>query len=311
MTIWTVVLVKWVEGAGCERLLQGFISCICSQLMLLLSVKRSSGTQTGALGALVISGHLKEAWGTLPGWTLHQSHQSDLTVLLSTASVADKCAAVRKMRIGKSKVSWGEASIAALMFSSYLSIISWLSSSRSYLRKVWADKTFLKIYGFSYDSNGHLMRNKCNTTAYFSVCGRLRRIKQVLLTWVAGVRSTGNCPFTWLSFSASDVSDSFLTLSTVAKLLHVTVGRDVPLPCSQADPVQPPFGCLQPTCYEGSTSFGNLFSFHCCHVSKLHMLPSGGWAEVCCLSVLSWSWHLKGGKRRKVGSLRLFPAMCS
>lgn len=148
--------------------------------------------QSGALGALVISGHLKEAWGTLPGWTLHQSHQSDLTVLLSTASVADKCAAVRKMRIGKSKVSWGEASIAALMFSSYLSIISWLSSSRSYLRKVWADKTFLKIYGFSFDSNGHLMRNKCNTTAYFSVCGRLRRIKQVLLTWVAGVMSTGN-----------------------------------------------------------------------------------------------------------------------
>lgn len=50
----------------------------------------------------------------------------------------------------------------------------------------------MKIYGFSFDSNGHLMRNKCNGTEYYSMCGRLREIKQLLLTWVAGIMSTGN-----------------------------------------------------------------------------------------------------------------------
>lgn len=191
VTIGTVVLVKWMEGEGCEHLLQAFISCICSQLVLSEENKQHAARSSRGTDDFPGTWRRPEA---LRGddhcaKTLHKSHQSDLTIFPSTASIADKFAAVRKMRTGKSKVSWGEVSICSIdvFILSQHHFLAFLQ-----LRNVGGDKTFLKIYGFSFDSNGHLMRNKCNTTEYYSVCGRLRGIKQLLLTCVAGVISTGS-----------------------------------------------------------------------------------------------------------------------
>lgn len=86
--------------------------------------------------------------------------------------------------------------------------------------------------------------------------------------------------------------------------------RAVLHPYSWADPARSPLRCpvaVRAVCC--TVSFGNPFSFPCCRVSKLCVLLSTDWAEICYLCVTLLSYSSPQRERRSTG-LPWAPSSC-